>query len=214
MVWLDDVAAATAAPTQTPGMVSATDRLAPPPTVYPPTPADQGAQVYYYYCMTCHGDRGQGLTEEFRQYIGPPDTDCWKSNCHGPHHPPDGFVFPHYVPAVIGSGALTNFQTGLQLHDFIQAKMPYQAPGSLTEEKYWQLTAFLLRGNGIDPGRAPLTPERAAQLNIGTPSTATAAQAAQRNAGEAPARWILAGAGLVVLALGLVFAFVNLKRSR
>jgi len=49
-----------------PAMPTVQDRLAAPPTVYPPTQADQGAQVYWFVCMVCHGDRGQGLTDEWR----------------------------------------------------------------------------------------------------------------------------------------------------
>jgi len=46
-------------PTPTP------DRLAPPPTVASPAQADVGAQVYWLNCQPCHGDRGQGLTDEW-----------------------------------------------------------------------------------------------------------------------------------------------------
>ena len=55
------------------------DRLAPPPTVYPPTQAGDGAQVYYQVCMTCHGHRGQGLTEAWRMSLDPEDQTCWQS---------------------------------------------------------------------------------------------------------------------------------------
>ena len=41
-------------------------RLAQPPTVVPPAQADNGAQVYWGMCMACHGDQGQGLTDEWR----------------------------------------------------------------------------------------------------------------------------------------------------
>ncbi len=29
--------------------------------------------------------------------------------------------------------------------------MPFQAPGSLSDEIYWQLTAYLVRENGFNP---------------------------------------------------------------
>lgn len=98
--------------------------------------------------MACHGDRGQGLTDEWRQAWDPPDRDCWQSGCHNPHHPPDGFVFPKVVPAVVGAGLLDQFQTAANLHAFIKSRMPFQAPGSLKDDEYWQLTAYLLRLNG------------------------------------------------------------------
>lgn len=125
------------------------DRLAPPPTVYPPTQAGDGAQVYYQVCMTCHGDRGQGLTEEWRMSLDPEDQNCWQSGCHHTRRPPQGFIFPREVPRVVGGGAMARFSTALDLHDFLVAKMPYQFPGSLSEEEYWQLTAYLLEKNGF-----------------------------------------------------------------
>ena len=42
------------------------DRLAAPPTVPAPNQADEGAQLYWLYCQPCHGDQGQGLTDEWR----------------------------------------------------------------------------------------------------------------------------------------------------
>ncbi|MCZ7667923.1 MAG: hypothetical protein M5U34_12380 [Chloroflexi bacterium] len=44
-----------------PGMqpTLAIDRLAPPPTVENPTQLDEGAYLYWLYCIPCHGDKGQ-----------------------------------------------------------------------------------------------------------------------------------------------------------
>jgi cytochrome c5 len=145
-------------------MAGIMDRLAPPPTVYPPTQADEGAQVYYQVCMACHGDRGQGLTDEWRGALDPADQNCWQSRCHASNHPSDGFVFPKYVPAVVGPLMQARFATGLDLYQYLKTRMPWQWPGTRSDEEYWQLTAHLLRWNGVDPGREPLTPERAANL--------------------------------------------------
>src|SRR5215467_8930723 len=43
------------------------DRLAEPTLPAQPSQADYGSQVYWLNCSPCHGDRGQGLTDEFRQ---------------------------------------------------------------------------------------------------------------------------------------------------
>jgi cytochrome c len=143
-----------------------TDRLAPPATVYPPTQADRGAQDYYQICMTCHGDRGQGLTAEWRAVIGVPDQNCWKSGCHGSVRPPEGFNFPKIVPPVIGAGVLNNFNTGLDVYHFLKLYMPYQAAGSLKDETYWDLTAYLLRANRYYSGNPILNPQSAAAIQI------------------------------------------------
>ncbi len=182
------------------------NRLAPPPTVYPPTQAGDGAQVYYQVCMTCHGDRGQGLTEEWRMSLDPEDQNCWQSGCHHTRRPPQGFIFPREVPRVVGGGALVRFSTALDLHEFLVEKMPYQKPGSLTEAEYWQLTAFLLEKNGIAPP-AVLDAAAAAALPL------RAAPPAARP--SIPASLIAAGV-LVLLAIlaGAAFAFRALRKNR
>jgi hypothetical protein len=179
------------------------DRLAPPPTVDPPTQADLGAQVFYQVCMVCHGDRGQGLTDEWRNVLPPPDNNCWQSRCHAANHPPEGFVFPHQVPAVTGPGFLAGFGNAGGLHDFIQSKMPWQAPASLKPAEYWELTAFLMRLNGYTLGTRLLDAESAAQIDFtGKPALKTA-----------PAPWLIL---LIVLALAvLVLAgLIYLRRKK
>jgi hypothetical protein len=100
--------------------------------------------------MPCHGDRGQGLTDEFRTRQYPPeDTNCWDSGCHGARPYSNGFTLPKTVPAVIGSEALQRFDQAQNLYDFIRSAMPYNAPGSLPAIEYLQLTAFLLERNGL-----------------------------------------------------------------
>ncbi len=180
------LAAAQAPPptsTPTPGMfplppgmrgdASINPRLAPPLLPENPTQADLGAQVYYQVCMVCHGDRGQGLTAEWRGVLDPEDQNCWQSGCHHTRRPEGGFIFPKVVPPVVGPDVLTHYPTALQLHDFIQARMPWQARGSRSDEEYWQLTAFLLRANGVDPGPEALDTARAAQIVL-NPAQATA----------------------------------------
>ena len=146
------------------------DRLAQPPTVYPPMQADLGQQTYYLVCMTCHGDRGQGLTDEFRALIGTPESNCWQSHCHASNHPREGFVFPHEVPPVVSDVIREQFTTALQLHNFIAAKMPYQAPGSLSSSDYWNLTAYLLRANGVMVNVAFLDEQTAASIILAKPT--------------------------------------------
>jgi cytochrome c len=142
------------------------DRLAPWPTVYPPTQADLGAQDYWAHCMMCHGDRGQGDTADWLSVMNPQDRNCWQSGCHNPRHPPDGFVFPKVVPSVIGPGALESFSTGLDVYHFIKRYMPYQSAGHLSDPVYWELTAYLLRANGLYSGNEPLDVKTAAAIQI------------------------------------------------
>ncbi|MGH2538884.1 MAG: hypothetical protein ACRDHL_15955, partial [Candidatus Promineifilaceae bacterium] len=71
----------------------ALDRLA------SPTPAghaqsDSGAQLYWLHCQPCHGDQGQGLTDEWRAQYPPEEQNCWQSGCHGPRPYEEGFSLP------------------------------------------------------------------------------------------------------------------------
>jgi hypothetical protein len=140
--------------------------LDPPPTVYPPTQISEGANTYYLVCMACHGDRGQGLTDEWRGALDPEDQNCWQSRCHASNHPPDGFIFPKAVPALASPGMLARFDTALDLYLFISSKMPFQAPGSLSDQEYWQLTTFLVSLNGIRLDNLPLNSEKAAKISL------------------------------------------------
>jgi mono/diheme cytochrome c family protein len=115
-----------------------------------PTQADAGAVLYFERCMACHGDRGQGLTVEWRAQWDVEHQDCARSTCHGAQHPPEGFSFPkNFAPALMGTNALTRFANAQELFDFIRARMPYQAPGTLTTDEYWALVAFVLRQRGV-----------------------------------------------------------------
>jgi mono/diheme cytochrome c family protein len=181
--------------------------LDPPPTVYPPTQVSEGANVYYLVCMACHGDKGQGLTAEWRGALDEPDQNCWQSKCHASNYPPGGFVFPEIVPAVASPGMLARFETALDLYSYIKNEMPFQAPGSLSDQEYWQLTAFLVSLNRIDTGDLPLNEEKAARIFLREKAVGSAS--AEENAN--PYWWAaVALPGFLVTALVVL---VILRRS-
>lgn len=147
-------------------LVPTPDRLAKPTLPAPPSQADYGAQVYWLSCLPCHGDRGQGLTDEFRQVYPPEDRNCWNSGCHGKRPYANGFTLPATVPALIGPGTLQKFPTAANLHGYILAAMPFWKKGSLTEAESWQVSAFLLRQNGLWPGTTDLNETNAGSVNL------------------------------------------------
>lgn len=144
------------------------DRLGPPVLPANPTQADLGAQVYHLYCMACHGDRGQGLTDEWRSAWAEGDQNCWQSRCHSPNHPPGGFVLPTAVPAIIGERRLAHYGDAAALYNFLQQRMPWHMPGSLSEEQYWELTAYLARANGLTIDLPLVTAANAADVRFGS----------------------------------------------
>jgi mono/diheme cytochrome c family protein len=109
--------------------------------------AERGSETYRQVCLACHGDWGQGLTDEWRAEWGE-DSNCWQSRCHGPNHPPWGFSHPRYVPPVLGPTGLTTFHSAAELQQSIVQSMPWWLPGSLTDEQAWELTAYLMGQRG------------------------------------------------------------------
>ncbi|MEW5940281.1 MAG: c-type cytochrome, partial [Chloroflexota bacterium] len=159
---------------QSPTASATPDRLAEPTLPASPTQADLGAQVYWLSCLPCHGDKGQGLTDEFRAAYPPEDRNCWESGCHGKNPYESGFTLPKSIPPVVGPDALARFADGAQLESYIRAAMPYWKPGSLTDEEAWKVTAFVLRANGLWDGTTELGPDNASRVKIqrGTASPA------------------------------------------
>lgn len=185
------------------------DRLLEPTLPPRSTMADVGSQVFWLYCMPCHGDRGQGLTDEFRQVYPPEDRNCWTSGCHGRRPYPAGFTLPNQVPSLLGPNSLLRFNTALELHDYIRQAMPWQDPGSLDEDKVWQLTAFLVRERGSDPISEPLDATRAANVGLH-------AQEVQSETGASRSRWtiwVVGSAIVLIVLLGLAAGFL-LQRAR
>jgi mono/diheme cytochrome c family protein len=159
------LAPAANAPPLTPEPTPTIDRLAAPPMPEVPSQADRGAYVYWQVCMACHGDRGQGLTDEWRA-VWEEDGDCWQSGCHGVDHPPEGFSHPRYHPPIIGPDTLTRFDNALELHDYIAKAMPWWKPGYLKPEEYWELTAFLMRAHNALPEGVTLEAGNAALFRL------------------------------------------------
>jgi hypothetical protein len=153
--WVPDSGSAPAAlspplPTQMPGP----DRLAQPLLPESPTQVESGRYLYYFHCMPCHGDRGQGLTDEWREVWVEDHQNCWGRGCHTGKSDMDAFFLPRSVPAVIRPPqALGAFQTAGDLFLFLRETQPPQRPGALSDTEYWELTAFLLHENDrLAPG--------------------------------------------------------------
>ena len=144
------------------------DRLSAPPTVPSPTQADVGEQLYWLHCQPCHGDVGQGLTDEWRAEYPEDHQNCWKSGCHGERPYEEGFTLPDTVPAIIGDNTLKRFQTLGDVYEFTRATMPFEYPGVLSDEEYLDVTAFLAQEHDLWNG-VPLTEVnmRQAQLRPG-----------------------------------------------
>ncbi len=185
---------------------------------------DYGHEIYRLVCSACHGDVGQGLTPEWRSTWAPEDQNCWQSKCHGPNHPPDGFVLP-VAPAINNLTKLSTFPTAVQLQAYIHAAMPWYKPGGLTDERAWQVTAYVLKLNNIDAGpvlnaetagKIRLAPDLPVAVQEAVPASSSATKPAQDAAEpSATSTTLLLGAGglaVILLVVGGVFLRSRVKR--
>lgn len=117
------------------------ERLAVPELPENPTQVELGSDVYFYHCMPCHGDVGQGLTDEFRGIWVADHQNCWAPGCHGGRVGDQGFPVPKYIPGVL---ELPHFPTPESLYTYLNLTHPPQRPGVLSEEQYWAVTAHVL----------------------------------------------------------------------
>ena len=161
-------------------------------------------------CSPCHGDKAQGLTDEFRQQYPEEDRNCWTSHCHGKVTYENGFTIPKVVPALVGAGTLAKFPTAANLYGFIHAAMPFQKPNSLSDEDYYKITAFLLRQNGLIDAQTVVDGSNAAQIIVSRATPVPVAQQAEGQGGNRTLGWIILIGSLVALII-LLFA---LKKSK
>jgi hypothetical protein len=192
----------------TPAVTPTKDRLAAPPTVASPTQADVGAQLFWLWCQPCHGDQGQGLTDEWRAQYPEDHQNCWASGCHGNIPYEDGFTLPRHVPAVIGDQSLQRFQTMGELYEYVHLKMPYEFPGALSSEEALAVTAYLARAHGKWED-VQLTEENVQQkswrpLPTATPQAVGSASERPANRDSAPSMPLYSWANAVPL-LGAFF---------
>ncbi len=88
--------------------------------------ARTGAELYARHCAACHGAEGEGsLNDRLVGGVGTIGTEAPVRTV--------GSYWPY---------ATTIF-------DYVRRAMPYNAPGSLSDDEVYSLTAFLLFANGV-----------------------------------------------------------------
>jgi mono/diheme cytochrome c family protein len=85
----------------------------------------------------------------------------------------------HDVEGAIGVAlsdrVIASYGNAQRLFDYLRVAMPYGAPGSLDEEAYWDLVAFLASNRGARALPAVVDGATAARVTL-TPETATPAR--------------------------------------
>ncbi len=112
----------------------------------------QGATLYAAKCGMCHGAKGEGMPPAYPALVG--------------RAPRQGFDFAADPRLVRTIGNYWPHAT--TLYDYIQRAMPYTAPGSLTADETYALTAWLLAANEIVPPDAVL--DSAALVRVKMPA--------------------------------------------
>ncbi|HZY43848.1 MAG TPA: hypothetical protein VFF70_03785, partial [Anaerolineae bacterium] len=186
--------------------------VAPSPT--PSTQAGHGKDVFWLNCMPCHGDQGQGLTDEFRVRQYPTeDQNCWKSGCHGDRPYDNGFKLPKTIPALIGPGTLSRFSTAQDLFVFISKAMPFNKPGSLSQTEYLQVMAYMLSSNQLVAPDSQIDAVSLASITVhalATDATPAPNSASSTSAELPPAFWGI----IIFLIIATILSFVTRRRRK
>lgn len=105
--------------------------------------AVQGALLYEQHCLACHGDKG---------------VDGSNDRLAGGH---DSLATNRPVKTV---GSYWPYAT--TVFDFIRRAMPYAAPGSLSNDDIYALTAYLLHINGVLTEQAVMDAQSLPQVKM------------------------------------------------
>jgi len=100
-----------------------------------------GATIYATKCAQCHGPKGEGMPPAYPAIVGR-DSAGEKF----------GFAKDAKIAKTIGN----YWSNATTLFDYIRRAMPHTAPGSLTNDEVYALTAHLLSANGLLPATATL----------------------------------------------------------
>ena len=104
------------------------------------TPA-AGEKLYAARCVTCHGKQGEGVRQGTLQ-LGPKLIG---------RNPGDAFDFNQSTQKE-GNRTIGNYWPyATTLFDYVRRAMPFDRPGSLTNDEVYALTAYLLEQNQIIP---------------------------------------------------------------
>lgn len=134
----------------------------PAPTVAPPTSAPaEAATAAPTVAAAATTPAATGAQETSEQQVAAGQkvytTDC--ESCHGADL--QGVTGPPLTQSIV-----SKYGNGKQLVDFTSQLMPQNAPGSLSQEQYYDVTAFILKKDGLLPAGETVTPEDAANIKL------------------------------------------------
>jgi hypothetical protein len=208
-------------PTIQPHSAFAQDAASPTPTYDPlaepiipenPSEYDLGRNWYWHNCMTCHGDVGQGLTDDFRAIWPEDHQNCWAHGCHGGHNDDEGFPIPTVVPALVSEFRLAQFSSQQAFYDYLKSTHPPQDPGGLTDEEYQAIVRFVFSLN--DRSLEEITPTSTSVL-ISTLTPIPIGNSVEENTPQSNI-YIYFGFGVIaiVVVIWVYRKFINLQKPK
>jgi cytochrome c len=111
--------------------------------------AEQGAALYAANCASCHGANGEGKPPAYPQIMGGPKGSF-------------DFASDFKMPRTVGN----YWPFATTLFDYIRRAMPLAAPGTLTADQTYAVTAYLLNREGIVPDGTTLDARSLAAIQM------------------------------------------------
>jgi mono/diheme cytochrome c family protein len=111
----------------------------------------QGETVYTQQCASCHGARGEGIAPLYPRLIGRDSIA-------------EGFPFGRDPRLVKTIGNYWPYAT--TVFDYVKRAMPFAAPGSLTDDQVYAVTAYLLAKNNVIPMNATIDAKSLAGITM------------------------------------------------
>jgi hypothetical protein len=155
--------------------------------------------------MPCHGDQGQGLTDEWRSAWVSDHQNCWARGCHAGHNGDTAFPIPTIVPALTDENQLKNFADLATLNEYLKNTHPPQHPGLLEDKEYHAIAFYVFSMNGRPTLEIP--PTRTTQP---TPPASPMPKIVK----DAPQNTILAAFLLILVMLAIVFLVLRRNKNR
>lgn len=155
--------------------------------------------------MPCHGDHGQGLTDEFRALWVEDHQNCWARGCHGGQPKDEGFPIPTFVPPIAGVNHLAAFDSEQELFEYLKATHPPQYPGDLKDDEYRAL-AFVVFWMNYRATASPTSPPASTPTAGPPPSNEQTLPPS-----PSPTLWLVAIAAILALA---TIAFIARHRKK
>lgn len=113
--------------------------------------AADGAVLFQQKCQLCHGPKGEGMAPAYPALIG---------------RDPKGEGFPFAKDAKITRTIGNYWPYATTVFDYVRRAMPHPAPGSLSNDEVYALTAYLLAANQVIPADAVLDSASLVQVKM------------------------------------------------